>query len=141
MNRGGGPMPGFAPDAGEMRFVYGAPFAASAPQVGPLQDWGPPEPVYMPILSPLRGHPYVWCRSLPGPELGWPPRPSWSIDCQCKACGGTYHRDCEFPPKSGHWIADFAAKHAHGDLVLQDAWTEEVHRGLYRLRQAYPSEG
>jgi hypothetical protein len=92
----------------------------------------------MPILSPLRGHPYVWCKSVPGPEIGWPPRPSWSIDCLCKACGATYHRDCEFPPKSGSWIANFASDHCHGEEAYKDAWWREYVLGLHRLRAAYP---
>jgi hypothetical protein len=142
-------MPGFDPnegggapvDWGTMRVAYGAPFAAAEPQAGPPQGWGPPEPVYMPMLVPLRGHPYVWCKSLPGPDFGWPPRPTWSIDCKCKACGRTYHRNCEFPPKSGTWIAMFAAEHCHGDEACRQAWTREHAMGLHRLTAAYPGEG
>lgn len=134
MSRGVGPMPGFSPGySGEQRYAYGAPFEGIAPQAGPLPGWGPPNPVHMPMLVPLRGHPTVWARSAPNPHGGW------DIDCQCKACGATYGRDCNFPPKSGSWIAMFAAWHCHGDAACQKAWEHEYHTGLHRLRRAYPS--
>ena len=141
--RSGGPMPGFdARDRGSapiygaphMRYVYGAPFAEATPQVGPLPGWGPPNPVVIPMLVPLRGHPHVWAKSVPDGS-------SLLIDCLCKACGATYGRDCEFPPKSGSWIAAFAAKHCHGDQACQEAWEYEYHTGLHRLRAAYPTQG
>jgi hypothetical protein len=116
-----------------MRFAYGAPFAAAPEQEGPLPGWGPPNPVELPMLVPLRGHPYVWARSAPNAPG------TWDIDCQCKACGATEGRDCEFPPKSGSWIARFAAKHCHDRVACQQAWEHEYHTGLHRLRQAYPS--
>ena len=131
--RSDGPMPGFdaiPTSVSEMRAAYGAPFASVPQQVGPLPGWGPPNPVVMPMLVPLRGHPYVWCRSLQN-AYG-----TWNINCTCRACGETYERECQFPAKSGSWIAWFAAHHCHDDEQCRAAWTDEYHRGLVRLRQA-----
>ena len=100
--------------------------------VGPPQGWGPPNPVLTPTMQKLPGHDYVWCQSGPTQYGGW------HITCICRYCGQQYQRDCNFPPKSGSWIAMFAARHAHGNQAQQQAWEYEYHHGLHRLRAAYP---
>jgi hypothetical protein len=94
--------------------------------------FGPPEPVFAPELQALPGHPFVNFESHPDGAGGW------LIYCECVACRKTETRNCEFPPKSGHWIAKFAAWHAHGNQAVYAAWAREVNDGLYRLRAAFP---
>lgn len=80
-------------------------------------------------MQPVAGHPYVLAQAVPD---GYG---ATDLTCQCRFCGDVWRYHCQYPPKLGSWVAQYAARHHHEVPGLRERFATQYHLSLHQLRQ------